>query len=98
MAGIEQLEAHHCRGYVPGRARNLKVNVLIEDMSSQAMLLPVWVMAYRYRDGVFRFLVNGVTGKPTGKAPVSGLKIAIAILLGIAVFAAIGLWLWLSNR
>ncbi len=96
--GIEALEAKNCRGYVPGSCRNLKVNVVIEDMSSQAMLLPVWVMAYRYRDEVFRFLVNGVTGAATGKAPVSGLKIAIAILLAAAVVAAIVIWLILSQR
>jgi hypothetical protein len=96
--GMEMIEANSCRHYVPGRARNLKVNVVIEDMTSQPMLLPVWVMAYRYRDEVFRFLVNGVTGKATGKAPLSAFKIAMVILLMVAIIAAIGVWLWLSSR
>jgi hypothetical protein len=96
--GIELIEADSCRRYLPGNARNLKVNVVIEDMASQPMLLPVWVMAYRYRDEVFRFLINGVTGRATGKAPTSTLKIAIATLLVVAVIAGIGVWLWLSNQ
>jgi hypothetical protein len=57
-------------------------------MSSEPVLLPVWIMAYRYRDEVFRFLVNGQTGKCSGQAPVSQMKIAVvvgAVLLVIAL-------------
>lgn len=95
--GIESIEAQNCRRYVAGQCRNLKVNTTIEDMASQPMLLPVWVMAYRYRDEVYRFLVNGLSGKATGKAPVSKLKIAIAILLVIGVIAGIAAWVILSR-
>jgi hypothetical protein len=96
--GIESLEARNCRHYVHGRCRNLRVNTVIEDMSSQSMLLPVWVMAYRYRDEVFRFLVNGVSGTATGKAPVSTLKIVFAILLVVALLGGIAAWVILTNR
>jgi hypothetical protein len=86
-AGLETLEAEACGQYVPGRARNLKVNVLIDGLASRPMLLPVWIMAYRYRDQVYRFLVNGQTGRATGRAPLSWAKIAVAIALA-AVAAA----------
>jgi len=47
--GLEQLEAQAVeQAYVPGRARNVHVNVRLESMSSEPVLLPVWIMAYRY--------------------------------------------------
>lgn len=90
--GFEQLEAEACGKYVPGSARNLKVNVRITDLTSQPMLLPVWIMAYRYQDRVFRFVVNGQTGRVTGQAPLSWRKIAVVvaiILLAVAILLAI---------
>jgi hypothetical protein len=57
----------------------LKVNVRLEGLSSSPVLLPVWIMAYRYREQVYRFLVNGQTGKATGQAPVSWKKVVAAI-------------------
>lgn len=80
--GLESLEREACRKYVPGNCRNLKVNLRAEGLTGQPVLLPVWIMAYRYRDQLFRFLVNGQTGKCTGTAPTSYLKLA-AILGGV---------------
>jgi hypothetical protein len=93
-AGLEQLEADACRqAYVPGKARNVKVNVRIEALAGQPTLLPVWVMAYRYQDRVYRFLLNGQTGRATGQAPVSWYKIsaavAVAALVALGVIVAI---------
>ncbi len=74
---------------VPGRARNVHVNVRIESLSSDPVLLPVYIMAYRYNDRSYRFLTNGQTGNATGAAPLSWLKIlsipaaVIVILLAV---------------
>ncbi|MEX0937791.1 MAG: hypothetical protein WDZ59_08010 [Pirellulales bacterium] len=86
--GLERLEAQTCElTYVPGRARNVHVNTLLEGLTSEPVLLPVWVMAYRYHDKLYRFLVNGQNGKASGLAPTSLAKIA----LGVVVFAIIAL-------
>jgi hypothetical protein len=93
--GLEQLEAQACTQYVPGRCRNMHVNLRVEGLSSRPVLLPVWIMAYRYRDSLYRFLVNGQSGRATGQAPTSALKIAAAV--GIAIVAGlIGLFLLTS--
>ncbi len=87
--GLEQLDAEACaRSYVPGRARNVHANVRIEELAGEPVLLPVWIMAYRYRGRLFRFLVNGQTGRSTGRAPVSFKKIflLVAIVLAAALF------------
>ena len=79
--GLENLDRDACQRYVPARCRNLRVNVLLEGLSSEPVLLPVWIMAYRYRDHLYRFLINGQTGKATGQAPVSWSKILGAIAI-----------------
>ena len=84
--GFEEIEREACRQYVAGNARNLHVNVRITDLTSRPMLLPVWIMAYRYQDRVFRFLANGQTGRATGQAPTSWRKIAaVAVIVAIIV-------------
>lgn len=85
--GLENAEAEACtRLYVPGSARNVHVSTRIEDLSSQPLLLPVFIMAYTYQEKVYRFLVNGQTGKATGEAPTSKQKIVMAVLAAVGGF------------
>lgn len=87
--GLEDREQNACQGqYVPGNARNVKVNVRIEGLTSEPVLLPVWIMAYRYGEELFRFLVNGQTGRATGRAPVSWRKIGAVI--GLVLLVIVG--------
>ncbi len=92
--GLESLESQACEEYVPGKCRNLNVNVRITNLASRPLLVPVWVMAYRYRDQVFRFLANGQTGKSAGQAPISYRKISAAVVIAAVVIALILLWLF----
>ena len=93
--GLEQLETEACRPYVPGNCRNLHVNVRVENLAAEPVLLPLWIMAYHYRDQVYRFLVNGQTGRCTGSAPTSYTKIALVVggvlLAIIALFFCLGI-------
>jgi len=87
--GLEELEKQACQQFVPANSRNMKVNTRITDLHSEPMLLPVYIMAYRYRDEVFRFLVNGQTGQATGHAPRSLFKIFGAIALAIVLLLVV---------
>jgi DNA-directed RNA polymerase subunit RPC12/RpoP len=78
------------------RHRNLHVNVRIEHLASEPVLLPVWVMVYRYGHRLYRFLINGQTGKATGEAPLSMWKISVAVSIGILVIVALLLMLALG--
>ncbi len=94
---LEEMERQACDvAYIPGSSRNVKVNVKVEGMTSEPVLLPVWIMAYRYKDEVYRFLVNGQTGQATGKAPISWFKVAAAI--GIAALILILVLLLAASR
>jgi hypothetical protein len=55
------------------------------------------MMAYRYRDRLFRFLVNGQTGRASGEAPVSWVKIIGAITIVGAIVLLLCLALLISG-
>jgi hypothetical protein len=58
-----------------------------DDVTFKHVLLPVWISAYRYRDRVYRRLVNARTGEVQGERPWSWIKIALlAILVLIVAF------------
>jgi hypothetical protein len=66
--------------FMPGDThRSLQVRTRFSKVNSDLCLLPVYVLSYRYRDKLYRFLVNGQTGKCAGDKPVSGTKIALAV-------------------
>ena len=51
------------------------------------VLLPVWVAAYRYQGAAYQILVNGRTGKVTGRRPWSVTKIAaLAAAVSVGIF------------
>lgn len=82
---LQELERQACRPYVPGDCRNLQVNVRILNMQSYPILLPVWVMAFRYKRKLYRVVINGQTGKLTGTAPFAYGKLATIIGIVLAV-------------
>ena len=70
-----------CSRQVPGDTqRNLQVQTVFDALAYKNALLPVWIAAYDYHGKPYRFLVNGVTGKTTGTAPWSWIKITLAVL------------------
>lgn len=93
--GIEAREQEACRKYVPGRARNIKVNVRLNGLKSTPVLLPIWIMAYRYKGELFRFIINGQSGKHIGTAPTSYWKVALVagavIMAGLVVVGCLGI-------
>ncbi len=62
------------------------------------LLLPIYVGHCSWKKKLYHFFVSGHNGKVTGKAPVSPLKVGIAVLLGAAVVAGlVFLFLWLNG-
>lgn len=60
-------------------------------------LLPLWICAYKYKKKGYRFLINGRTGKSTGKTPVSPLRVGSLVVLVLGLIALIA-WLILSSE
>jgi hypothetical protein len=59
------------------------------DITFKHILLPVWISSYRYKEKVYRFLVNAVTGEVQGERPWSYWKIAGVVLLVLAIAGGI---------
>ena len=55
-----------------------------DNIRFKHILLPVWMSAYRFKDRVYRFLVNGRTGEVQGERPWSWVKITLFIVCIIA--------------
>ncbi len=53
------------------------------------LLLPVWMLAYRFHDKTFRVFVNAATGEVQGERPYSWVKITLLVLAIAAAIAAI---------
>lgn len=69
--------------------RILTMNTAYNDVTFKHILLPIWISSYRFKDKVFRFLINGRTGEVQGERPWSVLKIALAVLFVIIVIVAV---------
>lgn len=78
-----------CARKIPGDTyQNLRVRTQKGNLTFKHILLPIWIAAYMYNNEIYQFLVNGQTGKVTGKKPYSWWKITLAVVLGIIVFLA----------
>jgi len=53
------------------------------------VLLPLWLLTYRFRDRLFRVVVNAGTGEVQGERPWSWIKITLAVLAGLAAAGAV---------
>lgn len=69
----------------------------VSGVSFKHVLLPVWTAAYRYRGRAYRFVVNGQTGAVSGERPWSAWKVALAVVLGVALAGAAGYLLALAE-
>lgn len=69
--------------------RILSKDTEYNDVTFKHVLLPIYISAYRYNNKVFRFLVNGATGKVKGERPWSVWKITFAVLGGLLLIASI---------
>jgi LSD1 subclass zinc finger protein len=65
--------------------RITSVDTSYQNITFKHILLPIWISSYRYRDKVYRFLINGQTGEVQGERPYSALKIALTVLAAIAI-------------
>jgi hypothetical protein len=80
------------RRFMPGDSySDLAWRSSVSWESLDPILVPVWVFTVRYRDDkpALRVVINGQTGAIAGKVPLAWWKIAIAVVLGLGIAAAI---------
>jgi len=87
-AAIRQMCAQDIRA---DTHRNLQVQAQFDRQTFKHVLLPVWLVGYRYGSRDYQVVVNGATGQVAGEYPKSWVKIALAVLLGLLL-----LWVFVS--
>lgn len=75
--------------FLPGNThRNLQVTTDFSQVNSDLVLLPYFLLCYRYKENLYRFLINGQTGKVWGDKPLSKRKI-VALIGGLVILLII---------
>lgn len=99
-AEFDRRQKQEISAFLPGDThRSLRLRTQFSGEQSDLCLLPVYLMTYRYQDKLYRFMVNGQTGRVAGEKPYSAKRIGSAIGAGIAVVALIVILLiWLASR
>jgi hypothetical protein len=86
---FQRREQTNIAAFLPGDTHsNLNVSTQFDHINSDLCLLPVYILSYRYRGKLYRFLVNGQTGKCDGNKPLSWKRI-LSIVVGVAALVAI---------
>ena len=93
MAGVIAMDVRRAIGGNEQQVSNIQTRYA--DETFKHILLPVWTAAYRYNGQSYRFVVNGQSGRVQGERPWSVWKIALAVLLALALIAGL---LWLNER
>ncbi len=65
------------------------VNSRCEAITYKHLLLPVWLLAYKYNNKTYQVFINAATGEVQGERPYSVWKILFTILVAIIVAAGI---------
>lgn len=86
-----QIRSNHSADEV----RDIQMTAFYQDITYKYLLLPIWISNYKYNDKVYQFMVNGQTGKVSGRSPISIGRVAVAILIGI-ILAVIFYFFYLS--
>ena len=96
---FQRREQQNITAFLPGNThRDLHIDTQFSRISSDLCLLPVYVLSYRYQNKLYRFLVNGQTGKVDGDKPLSSGRILAAVGIVALVIAIIALIVFLMNR
>jgi hypothetical protein len=66
-----------------------RVQTRYNAVTYKHLLLPLWLLVYRYNGKIYRLAVNGGTGEVQGERPYSIWKILFAILIGLLIVGEI---------
>lgn len=72
--------------------RIVSVDTNYDAITFKHLLLPLWVSSFQFNNKVYRFLVNGQTGKVSGQAPISIWKVSILTVIILLIIGIIYLF------
>jgi LSD1 subclass zinc finger protein len=99
QARMEPVIEQDCRADIGGDEQHVgRMNVHYAAVMFKLVLLPLWIASYLYAGRSYQVMVNANTGEVVGEHPLSKLKIALAVLAGLLVVAAVVVGVILARR
>jgi DNA-directed RNA polymerase subunit RPC12/RpoP len=81
----EAIEAD-VRAHIGGDTQRIhSIDTQYNAITYKHLLLPIWMMGYRYAEKIYQVVVNATTAEVQGDRPYSWIKITFAIITGLAV-------------
>lgn len=77
--------------------RNINLSTRHENVKFKHILLPMWISAFRFKEKVYNFIINGQSGTIKGNYPLDPWKITGLVLIGLAVILGIVLLLTIGQ-
>ncbi|WP_294152663.1 hypothetical protein [uncultured Clostridium sp.] len=77
------------------RSQIIDIDTIFSNVTYKYLLLPVWISSFKYNEKVYQFMINGQTGRVSGKTPISPIRVAIAVILALIV---IGLIIYINRK
>ena len=88
----QQIRADVRRDIGGDQQRIHNISTQYDNITFKHVLLPVYIAAYRYKDKIYRFVINGRTGEVQGERPYSWVKIGLLLAAIAAVIAGLVYW------
>jgi predicted RNA-binding Zn-ribbon protein involved in translation (DUF1610 family) len=83
---IDEAIASDVRQRIGGdRQRVHGIQSRYDAVTFKHLMLPVWMLVYRYHDTPYQVFVSGATGEVQGERPYSWVKITLAVAAGLIV-------------
>lgn len=85
-----------CGRAVPGDTyRNLDVQATYSGQTFKHILVPLWLLSYRYGSQTYQAAINGDSGRVAGEHPISWLKVSLAVLAALVI---VGIVIWMQSK
>lgn len=81
------IESNIMRQHNANHVRNFRGNTSYSNITYKYLMLPIWLSCFSYNDRTYQFVVNGQSGKVGGDYPISGWRVALAVLIAVAIIA-----------
>lgn len=81
----QNIESKIEREHHTSHVRGVQVQTSHHHITYKYILLPVWISSFKYKDKIYHFVINGQTGRVSGKTPISWVRVAL-VILGVAAF------------
>ena len=94
QTSIQSKLRHSIESYVKShwncdRVSGVSFSTLYSNITYKYILVPAWISSFKYKEKTYQFAVNGQTGKVGGDAPISAIRVILAVLIGIGIIAGL---------